>query len=278
MKRNLIDFAQTFSSDAYFVVNKQLLRKFGPDTAIFLTNLIDKYLMLYNKGILEEHGGFFQTFEKQEEETGLTLSKLRTCKKKLIEEQILSVKMLGAPPKEWYYLNFSQLKIILYNSNDTSSINPKESVGLILKNPKDKSYENLRNINNNLNNNNLFINNTSDFPITNKKNITPAMFELFWKAYPKKSDKGQALTIWEKLCKKPKAPNIDEIINAINAQIKTKRWQKGYIPLPTTWLNQSRWLDDPAEMNVDFSKTPKSSILVRTRTGNISHKKAQMEI
>lgn len=94
------------------------------------------------------------------------------------------------------------------------------------------------------------------------KNITPNQFNEFWELYPKKVDKGKALTSWNKLCNKKDKPTWRDIRKAIIEQKKTPRWSsKQFIPLPTTWLNQSRWLDDPAEMtNFDyvspgFSKT-----------------------
>lgn len=272
--KDVISFAEAFSSDAYFVVNKRLLRKFGPETAIFLSNLIDKMLMLNNKGLLEEDGGFFQTFEQQEEETGLTITRLRTCKRKLIEQQILYVKMRGIPPKEWYFLDFSVLKKILYPNEINTYTIPQDTLGIILRKPEELSYGNLRNNNNNLFNNNLKITNTCDF----SKKITISQFETFWKDYPKKTDKGKAQTAWNKLCGKKDAPSLKTILKAIQEQKQTQRWKKGFIPMPTTWLNQSRWLDDPAEM-VDYGtnklNTPQTSIL---RTRSVIHKKTDIEI
>ena len=82
------------------------------------------------------------------------------------------------------------------------------------------------------------------------KYITPTLFETFWKMYPKKTDKGKTLTKWNQLCtKKDKRPVWKEIRLAIYKQIKSERWQNSkFIPHPATWLNQSRWLDDPKEM------------------------------
>lgn len=86
-------------------------------------------------------------------------------------------------------------------------------------------------------------------------------FEEFWRLYPKKTDKGKTLLKWEELCtqksKQEKRPTWIQVKTAIELQIKTKRWRDGYIPLPATWLNQYRWLDDPNEMNGSWAtKTP----------------------
>ncbi len=81
--------------------------------------------------------------------------------------------------------------------------------------------------------------------------IIPSLFDKFWKIYPRKADKGKAFTSWKKLCARPKKdrPTWKEIKVAILRQKKSDRWQDPkQIPHPSTWLNQSRWLDDPAQM------------------------------
>lgn len=108
---------------------------------------------------------------------------------------------------------------------------------------------------NNKSNSSIETNNTK--PIQNKKYITPSMFEKFYSLYPKKADKGKALNAWNKLCNKKQneRPIFSVIIKAIKKQSKTKRWQtKQYIPLPATWLNQNRWLDEIEPMNIDYEK------------------------
>lgn len=88
--------------------------------------------------------------------------------------------------------------------------------------------------------------------------ITPKLFEEFWTIYPRKTDKGKALTIWNRICTRKNGlrPNWREIRKAIIEQKRSDRWQdKQFIPLPATWLNQSRWLDDPNEMkSFDYNK------------------------
>jgi hypothetical protein len=81
--------------------------------------------------------------------------------------------------------------------------------------------------------------------------ITPKLFETFWKLYPKKIDKGKALSSWNKICtrKNITPPVWKELRIALHHQKQSERWKdKTFIPHPTTWLNQSRWLDNPLEM------------------------------
>lgn len=86
-------------------------------------------------------------------------------------------------------------------------------------------------------------------PINNV--ITPKLFETFWKLYPKKIDKGKALSKWNLICtrKNISPPTWKQIRVALHDQKKSERWEdKTFIPHPTTWLSQQRWLDDPKEM------------------------------
>lgn len=70
-------------------------------------------------------------------------------------------------------------------------------------------------------------------------------FETFWKAYPKKKSKLQALRTWEKLAKI--RPPIEELLAAIARSRKSDSWAKAggqYIPYPSSWLNDGGWMDE----------------------------------
>lgn len=75
-------------------------------------------------------------------------------------------------------------------------------------------------------------------------------FDTFWKAYPKKKSKLQALRTWEKLANI--RPPIEELLAAIARARKSESWMKAkgqYIPYPSTWLNDGGWMDeDEVEM------------------------------
>ena len=98
--------------------------------------------------------------------------------------------------------------------------------------------------------------------------ISPKHFERFWSVYPKKTEKGKSKTEWETLCRKPIRPKLTFLLAAVVAQIATGRWQeKQFIPNPSTWIHQSRWLDDPAEMKGSFHKPE-----ITGRSFNPTHK------
>ena len=72
-----------------------------------------------------------------------------------------------------------------------------------------------------------------------------ALFEAFWSAYPKKVGKAYVKKCFLKL--NPTGELVDFMINAIKNQASTDNWKKEggqYIPNPSTWLNQQRWLDE----------------------------------
>ena len=99
------------------------------------------------------------------------------------------------------------------------------------------------------------------FPNIDKK-VSTKQFERFWKHYPKKDGRGAALTAWNKLCLKSIRPNWRDLISSLLLQIESERWQDHqFIPNASTWINQSRWLDDPKLMIV-YKRTNESRKLI----------------
>lgn len=80
-------------------------------------------------------------------------------------------------------------------------------------------------------------------------NIEPqllvAEFEQFWRAYPRKSHKGDAAKAWYQV--RRERPPMAEILKAINAAMRSMQWRKSggdYIPYPATWLRAWGWEDE----------------------------------
>ena len=85
-----------------------------------------------------------------------------------------------------------------------------------------------------------------------KKKLSKRHFDTFWKAYPRKKEKQNAVKAWDKILalSKDKQPSIKTILEAITEQCKQEQWQTiRFIPHPATWLNAHRWEDevDPDE-------------------------------
>ena len=70
-------------------------------------------------------------------------------------------------------------------------------------------------------------------------------FEAFWRAYPRKTAKGEARKAWAKL--DPVGGLLDTIMAAVEAQKNSRQWLADggrFIPHASTWLNQARWEDE----------------------------------
>jgi hypothetical protein len=77
-------------------------------------------------------------------------------------------------------------------------------------------------------------------PVDQKNNF----FAEFWKAYPRKTNKGFAEKVFAKL--KVDQELLTKMIQAIHLQSRTvwKDKDQQYIPHPSTWLNGERWEDE----------------------------------
>ena len=80
--------------------------------------------------------------------------------------------------------------------------------------------------------------------------ITPLCgFDSFWKEYPKKVSKQEAVKAFNKL--EPNTTLLDTILEALRAQKRSSDWTRDngqYIPHPATWLNQRRWEDEGTQI------------------------------
>lgn len=86
-------------------------------------------------------------------------------------------------------------------------------------------------------------------PIPTKEKSTKAdysaLFDSFWKSYPKKVAKDAAYKAFAK--RKPDDKMLKDILQAVELQKTQEQWTKDggqYIPNPATWLNQGRWMDE----------------------------------
>ena len=72
------------------------------------------------------------------------------------------------------------------------------------------------------------------------------LFDTFWKAYPKKTNKEFAKRVFAKL--RVDQPLLDKILHSLSIQVRTiwKDKDVQYIPHPSTWLNGKRWEDEIA--------------------------------
>lgn len=85
-------------------------------------------------------------------------------------------------------------------------------------------------------------------PLPGRKVATTEDFEAFWKAYPRKVNKQNAKQAFEKAFKRLRATqDAETVIKTImtGVRIYAERANPEALCHPTTWLNASRWDDDP---------------------------------
>jgi len=74
-------------------------------------------------------------------------------------------------------------------------------------------------------------------------------FDRFWKAYPRKVKKKEALKSWAEI--KPDRALLEKMLATLDWQCQSPDWTKDggqYIPHPASWLNAGRWEDEPPKV------------------------------
>lgn len=80
----------------------------------------------------------------------------------------------------------------------------------------------------------------------------PPGFETFWKVYPRRQGKGEAAKAFARL--RIEEPLLSVIVQAVEEHAASEQWRKDggkFIPMPATWLNGHRWLDESPEAKAD---------------------------
>ena len=121
---------------------------------------------------------------------------------------------------------------------------------------KENLKDNTTVINNTLNNKTVVsINRKKHDLLQQPKSVSYSnQFEAFWKLYPKKTGKKFAYTCYQKA-----RMSNDILLPAVKEQIRSKQWQRGYVPNPSTWLNQGRWddevMEEKSEVRIEMEET-----------------------
>jgi hypothetical protein len=82
-------------------------------------------------------------------------------------------------------------------------------------------------------------------PISPQVAACDPKFITFWTAYPKKIGRGAAEKAWGKAHVNGE---LESVLAALAVQKCSAQWKKNggeFIPNPSTWINQKRWLDEP---------------------------------
>ncbi len=116
MDNNLLNVLGT---DAYWVLNKKLVKHLGCDTTLLLQHFIDLQFKLF------DGKEFYQQQDRISEETSLGEHVIRECVKKLNTFGILKIEKKGLPAKNYYYINqdivMDMLNGVVHQANRTST-------------------------------------------------------------------------------------------------------------------------------------------------------------
>jgi uncharacterized protein YdaU (DUF1376 family) len=87
--------------------------------------------------------------------------------------------------------------------------------------------------------------------------VTPytADFETVWKAWPEKQEKRRSFNAWKSKKSMLGFPSVEDILVMIEKLKKSRKWQDGFIPYLSTWLNGHRWEDE-----VESEESPEERI------------------
>lgn len=146
MEKNSIK--QLLMTSNFYVLNKQLVKSLGIETAFFLTTLVEA-----DETLADDEGWFYQTSKTLEEITGLSNHKQTKCIEQLISLGILLQENKGVPMKRYFKLNYDQiLKFLNTRIEKTSNQELKKVESKSLKNLKTSFQKNSNNKEYNINN------------------------------------------------------------------------------------------------------------------------------
>lgn len=136
MERNSIK--QLLMSSNYFILNKQLVKALGIETAFLLSALVEA-----DDQLADEEGWFYQTSKTIEDITGLSNYKQSLGIERLIELGVLEQVNKGIPMKRYFKISYEEIqKLLLKKFEDCNSKNFKTSLKKTLKN-KELNINNL---------------------------------------------------------------------------------------------------------------------------------------
>jgi DnaD/phage-associated family protein len=115
-----MNIVNLLASDNYIVVNKDLIKEFGINTALMLGELASEYQYYYKNNMLE-NGMFFSTIENIEENTGLSKHQQKKALEELKSMGIIDVVVKGLPAKRYIKIDINILANKFANNLQTSS-------------------------------------------------------------------------------------------------------------------------------------------------------------
>ena len=98
---------------------------------------------------------------------------------------------------------------------------------------------------------------------SNEPSLEPSFnlpFDEFWKIYPKRKSKGDAVKAWDKLKPDDHKQIICHLNNRVGNDLQWSREGGQFIPYPATFLNRKGWLDEWETLANPYSEKTRRSI------------------
>ena len=163
------------------------------------------------------------------EETGLSVQNVKTSLKHLI----LTNEVTNVSNKQYRIIT-----IVKYD--EYQDLTNKLTASQQTTNKRLTNSQQHNNNNNNVNN----VNNVTNTVMATDRSSSEH-FEQFWKEYPKKVAKKNAMNAWQKV--NPDSNLFEKIMDGLKRWRDSGEWDRDggqYIPYPATWLNGKRWEDE----------------------------------
>lgn len=139
----MIDIVSLLANDNYIVVNKDLIKEYGINTALMIGELASEYRYYFKEGKLVD-GMFFSTIENIEENTGLSRHQQTKALDELKALGIVEVVLKGLPAKRYIKLDVEVLtnKFVKNSQTRDEEINKLDSEKVTSNNNNNKSNNN----------------------------------------------------------------------------------------------------------------------------------------
>ena len=139
MNMNEITLKQLLMSSNYFVLNKQITKKLGIETAFLLTVLIEG-----SDKLSDEAGWFFQTVELIENITGLSKHKQSKIVEKLLSLNLINQKNRGVPCRRYFKINFKNVENLIFLDVIDSEVKKTETISQKINQLEVEKFNNLK--------------------------------------------------------------------------------------------------------------------------------------
>lgn len=111
----MANISDMFVGESYLLVNRNLIKTFGLDIAVFFSALCSKYAECSKKGTLH-YGMFTYPLEDVKSDIGLSYHMQAKATQALEKAGLISVSVEGMPATKYYIVNQAQVLKWCYNN------------------------------------------------------------------------------------------------------------------------------------------------------------------